>query len=419
MQTNGTLITAVKGILSSLLVSVAFLAQAQPNYQFSNPSLESGSALQAGAIYRFPNVKTGFDALVTISTVMPGITLTNIDRTIDGFQEAFQPQYTINGSTNAYAEFTISFVSAGTSNVVLQPNMDASGLDIDGQVGKTGGKLYEFNRIDMGGGVVDFDLLGGQLVVSNQGTAFTATNSTGVLFGASVDTAAYEVMFTVMSHNVGSFTYRVGSNNTTTSNSTRYASMYFMRFAYQNSILAAPALKDFKGVKRNNTVDLNFTLTQINDVRSVVIEKASNPSAFGSVGIVWTSNEMNKSSFTFTDNNFSTTSYYRLKMVTVSGAVQYSNVLVIRAGEAVNNNFKVYPSVISSTATVSVSATKNQQATLQLIDLNGRMVSSQTMQLQQGSNNLSISKPGNITSGNYIAVIKVDDSLQSQKIMIQ
>ena len=91
---------------------------------------------------------------------------------------------------------------------------------------------------------------------------------------------------------------------------------------------------------------------------------------------------------------------------------------MIRAGEAVNNNFKVYPSVISSTATVSVSATKNQQATLQLIDLNGRMVSSQTMQLQQGSNNLSITKPGNITSSNYIAVIKVDDSLQSQKIMI-
>lgn len=255
-------------------------------------------------------------------------------------------------------------------------------------------------------------------MISNQGTAFTATNSTGVLFGASVDTAAYEVMFTVMKTNVSSFTYRVGANNLTAGNSTRYASMYFMRFAYQNSILAAPALKDFKGVKRNNTVDLNFTLTQINDIRSVVIEKASNPSAFGSVGIVWTSNEMNKSSFTFTDNNFSTTSYYRLKMVTVSGAVQYSNVLVIRAGEAVNNNFKVYPSVISSTATVSVSATKNQQATLQLIDLNGRMVSSQTMQLQQGSNNLSITKPGNITSGNYIAVIKVDDSLQSQKIMI-
>jgi len=74
--------------------------------------------------------------------------------------------------------------------------------------------------------------------------------------------------------------------------------------------------------------------------------------------------------------------------------------------------------VINSTATVSVNAVKGQQATLQLVDLNGRTISQQNLNLQQGSNNLSINKPANVTSGTYVAVIKVDDTIQSQKIMI-
>jgi hypothetical protein len=48
----------------------------------------------------------------------------------------------------------------------------------------------------MGGGTVDFDMMSGEIVVSNQGTAYTATNITGILFGASVDTLATKVMFT-------------------------------------------------------------------------------------------------------------------------------------------------------------------------------------------------------------------------------
>jgi len=413
MNTNGTLKNIFKSILAIILLFISTAVIAQPKFNFRNPVLVSGTALSKGATYRFPSVRNNVDALVKIDTLVGGITLTNIDRTADGFQEAFQPEYNIPAAKNGYVDFTVTFVKKGTNTTQNQGWVELSGLDIDGYTYQ-GKKLVEYNRIDMGGGTVDFDMMGGEIMVSTQGTAHTATNITGTLFGQSVDTLATKIMFTVKNNSVTTFKYRVGSNNQMTQGMPRYASMYFLPFTYNNSFLASKTVNEFKGVKKMNSVELIWSLIAHNDINTVVIEKATTPNSFKSIG------ETNKSQIHFTDNNFNTTSYYRLKLVSFTGAIQYSNTVVIRSGTAAtDNSFKVYPSVISSTATVSVNAVRGQQATLQLVDLNGRTISQQNLNLQQGSNNLSITKPNNITSGTYLAVIKMDDGIQSQKIMIQ
>lgn len=417
MKTNGTLLISKKSIIAFALFFITFVATAQPDYQFSSPSLESGTALTVGAVYRFPKVKANVDALVSVDAITGGLTLTDIDRTADGFLEAFQPQYTIPGSTSGYIDFTITFVTTNTNTALNQTQVDATGLDIDGQTNKSGQKLYEFNRIDMGGGLVDFDMSGGQITVANTGTAYTATNITGVLYGASVDTNAIAVMFTVMRGNINSFKYRIGAQNLGTS-STRYASLYFKRFFYNNSFLSVPVLKEFKAVSKSSSVELSWNLIADHGVNTVVVEKGLSNTSFQAIGQV----DMSKSVSTqarFTDNNFSNTSYYRLKMVLSNGNILYSNVLVVRGKNADENSFKVFPSVISNTATVSVNAGKKQQAALQIVDLNGRVVSSQHVTLQEGNNNLSFNKPTNVTSGMYVAVIKVDEALQTQKIMMR
>ena len=411
MKTNGTLNT-FKSIFTFIFLLISVAVFAQPQYRFANPTLASGTAGTVGATYRFPDVKSNVDAIVSITSMTGGIVLSNIDRTADGFQEAFQPEYTIPAVSNGYIDFTVTFVRKGTNITINQGRVDVTGLDIDGYT-RSGLKLYESNRLDLGGGTVDFDMMGGEIVVSNQGTSYTATNITGTLYGASVDTLATKVMFTVGRNAISSFTYRIGANNLMTNSNTRYASLYFLPFAYNNSFLASSPLKEFKGVKRNNSVELNWSLVAQNNVGKVVIEKATTPTSFITIG------ETNKDQIHFTDNNFTTTSYYRLKLVSANGGIEYSNIIAIRGGASGSDNgFKVYPSVISSTATVSVSAVKGQQASLQLVDLSGRTVSQQNLNLQQGSNNISINKPANINAGVYVAVIKVDDAVQTQKIII-
>lgn len=86
----------------------------------------------------------------------------------------------------------------------------------------------------MGGGSYEFNTYDSEITLSQAGTAISGNNYTGTLFGALVDTTAKQVMFSVTNTNVGTMTYRVGSDNQTSSTSTRYASLYYKKFTYQH-----------------------------------------------------------------------------------------------------------------------------------------------------------------------------------------
>ena len=94
---------------------------------FRNPVLVSGSALSVGAVYRFSNVATGIDALVSIDAITNG-SLNFFDRDT-GLIANIQPELNNLGASSA--DFTISFVAAGGSAPVAI-DFAASGIDIDG-----------------------------------------------------------------------------------------------------------------------------------------------------------------------------------------------------------------------------------------------------------------------------------------------
>lgn len=94
---------------------------------FRNPVLVSGSPLSVGAIYRFANVATGIDARVQIDALTAS-TLGTIDQD-SGLIDNFQPE--LVGADARSADFTITFVLAGTTNLVAL-DFASSGIDIDG-----------------------------------------------------------------------------------------------------------------------------------------------------------------------------------------------------------------------------------------------------------------------------------------------
>ena len=128
-----------------------------------------------------------------------------------------------------------------------------------------------------------------------------------------------------------------------------------------------------------------------------------------------------KTNFSFADNKaVSGQAYYRLKMVTANGMVSYSNILVFRSGDIAAQPFKVYPSVIQSSATVNIKAGKSGPALFQVVDYSGRVVMQQSVSVQEGDNNLLVNNLGTLTTGNYVALVKTGDNKTfSQKIFKQ
>lgn len=414
---------------SFFTLSVMFLAvliagskeaasQQAPLYKFTSYTLDSGTANTTGAVYRFANVFAGVDAFIKVTGMSSGISLRDIDRTADGYLEAFQPEYRISGNTNGYIDFKITYVIAGTNTIVSQPAVAASGLDIDGS--SSGASLLkEFNRIDMGGGVYEYNSYNSQIIISQTGTAFTATNATGILFGALVDTAAKEVMYTVASNNVSSMTYRVGANNQTSNSSTRYASLYFQKFTYQHFPVAISSLLSFDGSENNNKISLQWDMIT-DKANKVILERSYSSTDFSKVAEYDINIDGSRKTFRYTDNSVTgSVVFYRLKSIGVTGHIEYSNILSFRLSAETKKDLHVYPSVIQTYTTVSIDVAEKTNAVLLVTDFAGRTVKQQQITLNAGSNNITVNGFERFLKGNYVVSVRTNSGLFTKQVVIQ
>lgn len=97
--------------------------------------LESGAALQQGAVYRFPNVSAGTDALLTIVETF-NASVADIDNNASEPQ-AFRPRTAFdisNVGKEGYIEYHMEFVNSGGTTPVTVPKFFININDTDGNV---------------------------------------------------------------------------------------------------------------------------------------------------------------------------------------------------------------------------------------------------------------------------------------------
>ncbi len=420
MKTNATRVVVIRLILI-LIASLYFLVVfGQPQYSFQNATLISGTDKQLGAVYRFPDVKAGTDALVTIQAITPGMSVRNIDRTADGFPEAFQPEYRISSATvGGYIEFAITFVATGTSNPVNQASVAATGLDIDGD-DDNNAILTEMNRIDLGSGTYGFNSTNSHLTISQTGTAFTASNYTGILFGALVDTTSKEVMYTVAGANVTTMTFRVGGTNLMANTSNRYASLYYKAFTYSTVYLSLAKIQNFQGNVSGRKVGLNWSIAGEGEWSECTLERSAGGNKYEQIALFLNSDNTVKD-FSYPDQvNADGKYYYRLKLRNTQGEVKYSNILAFTTGDAMNTDTRlvVYPSIVRDQFAVKLHAAGKEPASLQIVDYAGRMVYNKQVKLLEGDNTLAVADL-NLARGNYVVVVRSAMQTFTQKIIVQ
>ncbi|QCE40326.1 gliding motility-associated C-terminal domain-containing protein [Psychroserpens sp. NJDZ02] len=107
-------------------------------YAFSNATYITGTGGGAGNVnaqYRFTNVSTGLDAIVTITSKDTGVTLVNINNTTFGVSSAFQPRirYAANANGERKITFNVRFVTSGTTTSVIVPQVGGFFQDVDGE----------------------------------------------------------------------------------------------------------------------------------------------------------------------------------------------------------------------------------------------------------------------------------------------
>ena len=191
----------------------------------TTPTLVSGTALSAGAVYRYSNINTGIDALVRIVALNNGATLATIDNNTapavgaPDLRAFFDPE--LVGSNARSVDFQISFVSAGT-NTPLIFDFAATAIDVDGD----GGSIREYAEFQ--NAYAEY-LLNNPTRLSVNASTPSAGNtrfeSTTTFTAPGIDPTANENIVATFYSKKSSFNYRIGTLGS--GNSTRLTSLQF------------------------------------------------------------------------------------------------------------------------------------------------------------------------------------------------
>ena len=409
------------------------LANAQPTGEmsFENPALEPGSVAGTanGAEYRFSDVNSQMDAIMTISGRSSSQVVINaLDLTSSGFNKAFQPQIKFNnGSVSSastwWIEFHIQFVNKDTKMPAQMTEFHVTGLDIDGN----GSRLREWDAF-YGGSSYTLEN-NSQLTVSNMVGTMNLPLMNGKQFMGSVtdrnniDTSATEIMSTVKYTNTSSLIIRLGATTTgSASNANRMYSVWFKNFAYVAPISTLPVkLMAFTASLVKEKVNLKWeTASEIN-VSHFELERSTDGVNFTKTALVFSYGAADtKASYMYADNVTSfqvPVVYYRLRSVDIDGKSDLSETRIIRLGQENANSISLltYPNPVMNELRITVPNNwQNKPMSFELFNANGQIASRKST---SGSNQTETINTSNLAPGFYIVRVSCDGQNAQQKIV--
>jgi len=397
---------------------------------FSNSSLVFGTDGADNAVYRFPAVGTGVDALVKINGRSSSLVkLVSIDLTNTGFAKAFQPQVTYNnntapGAAEWWMEFQISFVQAGTNTPVAVSNFDLTALDIDGN----GDKINEFVSLynlksyvlESNSALAVSDIMETlQGVLTNTGRRFDGPVTNYV----DIDTSATSVMTTSTYQNVNSFRIRTGATSTGVSGAAdRMYSFWFKGFTYDQPVQSflPVTLINWNASYINNNVSLKWSTTSEKNASHFIIERSFDGVDYTDAAMIFAAgNSETITNYAFTDKlpaGNTGVIYYRLKMVDMDGRSQTSVVRLVRIGKA-SESVKIlaYPNPIVNEVRITIPQNwQDNSVTYQVINTNGQIVKSFTI---QHANQTEVISMAQVPAGMYIMKVTKGNEISTQAIV--
>jgi hypothetical protein len=141
----------------------------------------------------------------------------------------------------------------------------------------------------------------------------------------------------------------------------------------------------FTGNMNNNKAMLTWTTANEVNNSYFVVERSVNGRNYDSVGRVQTAAVAGANSYSFSEVNNNSISYYRIRQVDIDGGYTYSSVITLKNAGG-NHDVAVYPSIATTTVQYAITNDRQAEAIVQVFNITGEPVLSRKEMLLQGSN---------------------------------
>jgi len=171
------------------------------------------------------------------------------------------------------------------------------------------------------------------------------------------------------------------------------------------SIILPLNLLSFSGNREDDLVKLQWTVTHGESGDKFDIERSLDGLHFHGIGAI---NANGVDNYSFNDNNAAPVLYYRLKITGANGMIFYSNTITLKKNTGILNDVQLLQNPVRRNIPLQVTMQKDSRLQITLVDLSGRMISSQQMEARKGVSYLTITLPPDCARGNYILQISAD-----------
>jgi hypothetical protein len=366
-------------LLIGILIYSAVAMSQTPTLNFQTPTIESGTANEAGCVYRFSQITPGglIDALVKVDSLI-GITLSDIDATPSGSSSiGLQPQMqSLGGVGFHYAVFTITFVNVGTT--VPTPIFDFSSvfMGLDGS-----NQMTEFNAITVDNPTWTYCSPTPKVAVTQNGNMIWGTaTSSSPKGGEVIDETDSTLMFRVSSPAPTSVTMRVGYNQSQTGWKGIGLFSLIIRGRELEALVLPVNLLNFTAQLVSDKVWLAWSTSQEVNISHYSIERSYDSKSFEQAALIFPAEDPEAiNNYSYKDpvkNAAGSVIYYRLKMIDKDGKYKYSEIKTVRLGNGPDSaRIAAYPNPVVNEVHISLPASwQDKMVNGQLLSISGSII---------------------------------------------
>jgi hypothetical protein len=170
---------------------------------------------------------------------------------------------------------------------------------------------------------------------------------------------------------------------------------------------------------KDKEVEVHWITANERSIDKFVIEKSIDGAVFNNIGTTIAYNNLAKTDYAFIDKNaVEDLQYYRLKIIAQNGTYHYSKIVQVNKRNA--NTVTIHPNLITkgTPITVAIYSNTTEKAIWQVYTTDGKMVQSNNIRLQKGTNTLFI--PSNtMSAGTYLFSIQLHNQINTKKIIVE
>ena len=167
-------------------------------------------------------------------------------------------------------------------------------------------------------------------------------------------------------------------------------------------------------------VSLHFATTEELNAASIEIERSYDGVYFTKTGSLNAKGNVGINLYSFVDKTDGVASkiYYRLKLINKDGGFTYSSTATVAVANSLRTfTADVYPNPVRSDLNVNLYAAKDDNLTVRLYDINGKLVYTQKIQSRKGFSTLFIPAFKTLSAGTYTLNITNSNDVVNKKVL--